>query len=157
MLRKLCSPMIVLMLLSATAFAQKAGSNWSDVESLKNGTKVVVNTKNGREFVGTKRQATDDTVFIETKFAVQGNRTISLGRDEVASVSKIKSRWMPPLVGLGIGLAAGIAIGSGADHPYSDDPGLGKVVGGALGGAIGLLSGSLLSRKPGTKTIYVAP
>jgi len=157
MTRNLCSLIIVLMLVSGPAFGQKATSSWSNVEGLKNGTRMVVTTKNGREFVGVKRQATDDTLFMETNFAVQGNRTISLAKDEIAEVSKTKSKWIYPLIGVGVGLAAGVAIGSTADHPYSDDPGLGKLVGGVLGGGGGLLAGSMFSRKPAIKTIYIAP
>jgi hypothetical protein len=155
--RKLCSLMIVLALSSATAFAQKATSSWANVENLNNGTKIVVTTKNGREFVGVKRQSTDDTLFMETKFAVQGSRTISLTKDEIAEVSKTKSKWFYPLIGAAIGIAAGAAIGSTQDHPGSDDPTIGRVLGGGLGGAIGLAAGAGFMRKPGTKTIYVAP
>ena len=155
--RKLCSLMIVLALSSVTTFAQKATSSWASVESLKNGTKIIVNTKNGREFIGVKRQSTDDTLFMETNFAVQGTRTISLAKDEIAEVSKAKSKWFYPLVGAGIGIAVGAAIGSTQDHRGGDDPGLGKVLGGGLGGAIGLAAGSGLMRKPGKETIYVAP
>ena len=155
--RKLCSLMMVLILVSVPAFGQQATSSWSNVEGLKNGTKIVVTTKNGREFVGLKRQATDDTLFLETNFAVQGSRTISLTKDEIAEVSKTKSKWKYPLIGAGIGIAAGIAIGNTADHPDSDDPGLGKFVGGVMGGLGGLLGGSMFSRRPAVKTIYVAP
>jgi hypothetical protein len=157
MRRKLCSLMIVLLLLPLTAFAQKANSNWADVQNLKIGTKIVVITRNGREFAGTKRQATDDTLFMDTKFPVQGNRTISLTRAEIGQVSKMKSKWFYPLIGVGIGIGVGVAIGSTADHPGSDDPGLGKALGAGLGGAIGLAAGSGFARKPGTKTIYLAP
>ncbi len=157
MKRQLCSLMIVLLLAPVSTWAQNATSNWSNVESLKNGTKIVVTTKNGREFVGKKRPSTADTLFMETKLAVQRNRTISLNKDEIAEVSKTKSKWMYPLIGFGIGLAAGVAIGSTADHPGSDDPGLGKVVGGLMGAPTGLAVGSFFARKPGIKTIYIAP
>jgi hypothetical protein len=154
---KLVSLVLVLLLSSLPTFAQQSLSSWANVENLKNGTNIVVVTKNGREFIGKKRQSTNDTLFMETKFAVQGNRTISLTKDEIGQVSKTKSKWFYPLIGLGIGLAAGVAIGSTADHPYSDDPGMGKLLGGLLGGPVGLATGSFLARKPGTKTIYVAP
>jgi len=149
--------MIVLVLSSVTAFAQKATSSWSSVENLKKGTKIIVTTRNGREFIGVKRQSTDDTLFMETNFAVQGNQTISLTKDEIAEVSKAKSKWFYPLIGAGIGIAVGAAIGSTQDHRGGDDPGLGKVLGGGLGGAIGLAAGSGFSRKPGKKTIYIGP
>ena len=155
--KKLFSLALVVLLLSAGAFAQQSTSNWANVENLKNGAKIIVTTRNGREFVGVKRQSTDDTLFMETKLAAQGSRTISLTKDEIAEVSKTKSKWFYPLIGLGLGIGVGIAIGDTQDHRGGDDPGIGKVVGGLMGGAIGGATGSFLSRKPGTKTIYSAP
>jgi len=148
---------LVLLVASTTLFAQQALSSWSNVENLKPGTKIVVRTKNGREFVGTKRQSTDDTLFMEAKFAVQGLRTISLSKDEIQEVRKNKSTFYYPLLGLAIGIGVGIAVGSTADHPGTDDPNLGKILGGALGGGIGLTAGEGISRRPKTKQIYVAP
>ena len=155
--KQLLSVVLVLWLLSTTLFAQQALSNWSNVENLKQGTKIVVRTKNGREYVGTKRQSTDDTLFMEARFPVQGMRTISLSKDEIQEVRKNKSTFYYPLIGLAIGLGVGVAIGARADHPGTDDPNLGKILGGGLGGGIGLAAGQGLSRRPKTKQIYVAP
>ena len=155
--KKLLSMVLVLWLSSTTLFAQQALSNWSNVENLKPGTKIVVRTKNGREFVGTKRQSTDDTLFMEAKFPVQGARTISLSKDEIQEVRKNKSTFYYPLIGLAIGLGVGVAIGARADHPGTDDPNLGKMLGGGLGGGIGLIAGEGLSRRPKTKRVYLAP
>ena len=155
--KSVLSIVLVLLLLSTTLFAQQSLSNWSNVENLRPGTKIVVRTKNGREFVGTKRQSTDDTLFMEAKFQLQGSRTISLSKDEIQEVRKNKSTFFYPLVGLAIGLGVGVAFGARADHPGTDDPNLGKIVYGVLGGGIGLAAGSGLSRKPRTKQIYVAP
>src|SRR6266550_6833016 len=156
-LKKLLSMVLVLLVASTTLFAQQSLSNWSNVENLKPGTKILVRTKNGREFVGTKRQSTDDTLFMEAKFPVQGARTISLSKDEIQEVRKNKSTFYYPLLGLAIGLGVGVAIGARADHPGTDDPNLGKMLGGGLGGGIGLIAGEGLSRRPKTKQIYVAP
>lgn len=155
--KQLLSMVLVLLVASTTLFAQQALSNWSNVENLKPGTKIVVRTKNGREFVGTKRQSTDDTLFMEARFPVQGMRTISLSKDEIQGVRKNKSTFYYPLLGLAIGLGVGVAIGARADHPGTDDPNLGKILGGALGGGIGLTAGEGISRRPKTKQIYVAP
>jgi len=134
--KQLLTMVLVLLMSSATLFAQQALSNWSNVENLIPGTKIVVRTKNGREFVGTKRQSTDDTLFMEAKFPVQ---------------------FYYPLLGLAIGLGVGVAIGARADHPGTDDPNLGKMLGGGLGGGIGLIAGEGISRKPKTKRVYLAP
>src|SRR5256714_15086389 len=106
---KLLSIVLVLLMSSTTLFAQQALSNWSNVENLKPGTKIVVRTRNGREFVGTKRQSTDDTLFMEARFPVQGARTISLSKDEIAAVDKRESRWLFPIIGAAIGIDALIA------------------------------------------------
>ena len=156
-LKKVLSILLVLLVSSTTLFAQQSLSNWNNVENLRPGTKIVVRTKNGREFVGTKRQSTDDTLFMEAKFQVQGSRTISLSKDEIQEVRKNKSTFFYPLVGLAIGIGVGVAFGARADHPGTDDPNLGKIVDGALGGGIGLAAGAGLSRKPRTKQIYIAP
>lgn len=156
--KQLLSIVLVLLMSSATMFAQQALSNWSNVENLKPGTKIVVRTKNGREYVGTKRQSTGDTLFMEARFPVQGVRTISLSKDEIQEVRKQKSSsFVYPLLGLAIGIGVGVAIGSTADHPGTDDPSLGKILGGGLGGGIGLAAGEGISRRPKTKQIYVAP
>ncbi|HEY0348209.1 MAG TPA: hypothetical protein VGC60_08635 [Pyrinomonadaceae bacterium] len=154
---KLLSIVLVLLMSFTTLFAQQSLSNWSNVENLKPGTKIVVRTRNGREFVGTKRQSTDDTLFMEARFPVQGARTISLSKDEIQEVRKNKSTFFYPILGLAIGIGIGIAVGSTADHPGTDDPSLGKILGGGLGGGIGLAAGAGLSRRPKTKQIYVAP
>ena len=154
---KLLSIVLVLLMSFTTLFAQQALSNWSNVENLKPGTKIVVRTRNGREFVGTKRQSTDDTLFMEARFPVQGLRTISLSKDEIQEVRKNKSTFYYSLIGLAIGLGVGVAIGARADHPGTDDPNLGKMLGGGLGLGIGLIAGEGISRRPKTKQIYVAP
>src|SRR5438270_3324829 len=156
-LKKLLSTLLVLLVSSATLIAQQPFSSWSNVENLKPGTKIVVRTKNGREFVGTKRQSTDDTLFMEARFPVQGARTISLSKDEIQEVRKNKSTFYYPLIGLAIGLGVGVAIGARADHPGTDDPNLGKMLGGGLGGGIGLIAGEGISRRPKTKRVYLAP
>lgn len=145
-----------VLLMPNLLFAQKQ-SDWSVIEKLKVGTQIIVITKNGREFVGEKRQATDDTLFMETNFMVQGTRTISLTRAEIGEVQKRESRRYSPLIGAAIGIGLGIAIGATQDHPYSDDPGLGKLVGGVMGGAIGFGAGATVQKLSKSKMIYFAP
>lgn len=148
---------LILVTTSSLLLAQKPSFDWNRVEQLKPGAKIVVVTKNGREFIGTKRQSTGDSLFMKTRFAIQGSRTISLTRDEIAEVSKRKSRWWLTPLGFGIGLAAGIAIGGAAERPGTDDPGLGKLMGGLLGSVIGLGVGGVVSKQPKIKRVYVAP
>jgi hypothetical protein len=145
-----------LLLTPSLLFAQQNLSDWSNVEKLKPGTKVIVSTKKGIAWSGQKRQSTDDTLFVEVALPVHGVRIISLTREEIAEVRKGKSREIVMLlVGAAIGVAAGVAIGSTADHPGSDDPGLGKLLGGGLGGLAGLTVAGAVPKK--TKRVYVAP
>jgi hypothetical protein len=148
---------VAVFLLSAPSvlLAQQPSKDWSTIESTKLGTDIIVLTKNGREFEGAKRQSTNDTLFMETRFPVQGMRTISLSRDEIGEVKKKKSRWILSLVGSAIGAGVGLAIGQHYDRPGTDDPGLGKLLFGPMGAGIGFLVGSRIPRSP--KTIYSAP
>ena len=145
----------VILFAPAILFAQQPSNDWSNVENAKPGTKIIVLTKNGREFMGTKRQSTDDTLFMETRFPVQGTRTISLSRNEIGEVKKKKSRWVFSLIGSAIGAGVGLAIGQHYDRPGTDDPGLGKLLFIPFGAGMGYVAGSLIPRPP--KTIYSAP
>ena len=155
---------LVLLLMPSLLFAQNNLSDWGNVQKLKPGTRIIVTTRKGIEFAGVKRQAADDTLFMEVGLPVEGTRTISLPREEIAEVRKRKSpdlKWA--LIGAAVGVGLGIAIGSTADHAGSDDPGLGKLIGGALGGLIGLVVGVAVPREASRraaprkgKLIYVA-
>lgn len=150
--------LLVLILTPGFLFAQQSLSDWGNVEKLKPGTKIIVGTRKGFEFIGVKRQSSDDTLFMEVALPGEGTRVIGVPRDEIAEVGKGKSRGIVmPLIGAAIGVAAGVAIGATADHPGSDDPGLGKLIGGALGGLIGFAAGGAIPAKRKTKQIYVAP
>jgi len=154
-LNKPLAGLLVLLLMPGCLFAQKNLSDWSNVEKLKPGTRIVVRTKKGIEFTGEKRQTSDDTLFMEIGLPVHGTRTISLAREDLAEVRVGKSRIVLRIITVAIGVAVGVAIGSAYDHPGSDDPGLGKLLGGGLGGAIGLAGATGIKRK--TKKVYVAP
>jgi hypothetical protein len=157
-LKTLTAIVLVLLLMPSTLFAQKSLADWNNVVKIKSGTKIVVITKNGREVAGEKRVANDDTLIVEADFEVQGQRTINFSRDEIAEVRKRKNRWLLPLVSAAVGVGVGIAIGSTADHPGTDDPDLGKMVGGVMGGLIGGGAGAAASRfRKQTKAVYVAP
>ena len=156
-LKKLLAIVLGMLLTPSLLFAQNNLSGWSNVEKLKAGTKVVVTTKKGREFIGEKRQTTDDTLFMEIGLPGSGTRVISVPREEIGEVRKRKLRWVYPLIGLAIGVAAGVAIGSTADHPGSDDPGLGKLLGAGLGGLIGAGTGGVIAKTKRWKKIYIAP
>jgi hypothetical protein len=155
-LKRLFAIGFVCLLTPGFLCAQKKLSDWGNVEQLKPGTRIIVTTKKGMEFVGEKRQSNDDTLFMETTSAVTGTRTISLARDEIAEVRKKKSHGWLPFIGAAIGTAAGAAIGNAVyDHRGTDDPHSGAMVMGALGGVIGLAAGTVVPHK--SKIIYLAP
>jgi len=157
-LKTLTGIVLVLLSMPSTLFAQKSLADWNNVVKMKSGTKIVVITRNGREFAGEKRVANDDMLLMEADFEVQGKRTINLSRDEIAEVRKRKNRWLLPLVSAAVGIGVGIAIGATADHPGTDDPDLGKILGGAMGGLIGATAGGAAARfRKQTKAVYVAP
>lgn len=148
--------LLILFLTPTLLFAQQNLSDWANVERLKPDTRVIVTTKKGIAFSGVKRQSTDDTLFMEIALPVHGTRTISLAREDIAEVRKGKSRsavWL--IAGVAIGVAVGTAIGATADHPGTDDPNIGKVLGGGLGALGGLAVAGSLPRK--SKKVYVAP
>ena len=155
-LKRLFAIGFVLLLTPGLLFAQKKLSDWNNVEKLKSSAKIIVTTKKGMEFAGEKRQVTDDTLFLETALPVHGTRIITLERVEIAAVRQRKSRGFLVVIGAAIGVAAGAAIGAAVyDHPGTDDPHMGALVIGALGGLIGGGTASLIPKK--TKTIYLAP
>lgn len=155
---KTLTAFVLVLLLPGTLFAQKSPNDWNNVVKMKSGTRIVVITKNGREFAGEKRVANNDMLFMEADSQVQGPLTINLSRDEIAEVRKRKNRWLLPLVSAAVGIGVGVAIGATADHPYSDDPGLGKLAGGLLGGLFGVSAGSAAVRfRKQTKAVYMAP
>ena len=153
--KKLFAVTLALWLMPLTLLAQKPSTDWNTIETLKPGAKLIVLTKNGREFEGEKRQSTDDTLFMATASRIRGPRTIDLRRDEIGEVRKKKRRWVFPLVGAAIGLGVGLGIGQSYDRRGGDDPGLGKLLLGPLGALMGLAGGSFVPQNP--KTIYVAP
>lgn len=153
---KVSAILFTVLLLPTQLLAQQNLSDWGNVAKLKPDTRVIVSTKKGLAFSGVKRQSTDDSLFMEIALPVHGTRTISLSRDEIAEVRKGKSRSVVMLlVGVAIGVAAGVAIGSTADHPGTDDPHIGKILGGGLGALGGLAVAGAFPRK--SKKIYVAP
>jgi len=157
-LQKLLAILLVFLLSPASLFAQKKLSDWGNVEKLKPSARIVVTTKKGLEFFGEKRHTTPDELFMEVSLPGQGTRTITLERDDIAEVRKKKSGSWLPAIGGAIGVGAGIGFGSLADHPGTDDPHMGAMIGGLMGGLFGLLAGQAVAMKKGrAKTIYIAP
>ena len=141
---------------SAPAAAQsrnKAG-DWSAVQALTPGQKIVVRTKDGDRLTGRFDSATDDAV----NFTHDG-RKVSLTRDSVARVqiNRGKSRLKGALVGTGIGVGAGLGAGGiiisrgdfVARETFIATTFIGAGIGAGLGAALGMGNKN--------ETIYEAP
>jgi hypothetical protein len=156
-LQKLLAILLVFLLTPAGLFAQKKLSDWGNVEKLKPSARIIVTTKKGLEFSGEKQHATPDTLLMEVSLPGQGTRTITLEKDDIAEVRQKKSGSWLPVIGGAIGVGAGIGFGSLADHPGTDDPHIGAMIGGLMGGLFGLAGGQIITKVASkAKTIYVA-
>ena len=156
LLKQLLAVVLVFLLIPGLLFAQKKSSDWSNVEKLNPGARVIVSTKQGREYAGEKRKTIDDTLFLEIDLPVHGTRIITLSRDEIAEVRKKRSRVFQMIIGGAAGAGAGAAIGDSVyDHRGGDDPHAGALIIGLIGVLIGVAVAGHIPKK--AKRIYVAP
>ena len=140
--------LIASFLFSSLAIgAQENTSDWSRLNSVQVGTKVVVKLKTDKTVTGMFRGLSDNNLTIEVKRSNQEIR-----RDEIAAVyevSKKGSATKATLIGLGVGAGAGVAVGTAAG---SNDSGFDKIDHAAtaaltiLGAAGGALVGYLVGR-----------
>jgi hypothetical protein len=84
-----------------------------------------------------------------------GNQQVKLGREEIFSISR-RSRTRGALLGLGIGVSAGIAVGSGRYLSTGTDLNRSEsaAMGATLFGLIGTIAGGVIGIKA---TIYQSP
>jgi hypothetical protein len=94
-MKRLTINLLLLLLTPAVSPGQQPNSSdWKAVEGLKAGTKIVVITRSGREFVGRKRIANDELLFMEEWPTPQLKRTISIERAEIREVRKNTLHWI---------------------------------------------------------------
>ncbi len=128
------------------AAAQDASvrGNWSAVQALTSGEKVVVRTDTGDKFTGRFARANDTSLTI-----TRDGREMPIARGDIGSVSYPggTSRAKGALVGAGIGGGAGLGFGVGfyqsghGEFVKSVIPGfglLGAGIGAGLGAAFGM-------------------
>jgi hypothetical protein len=129
--------------------------DWSAVETLSAGQKIVVRTKDGDRLTGRFDSATD----LLLNFS-DGRRKVSLTRESVRLVQldRGNSRGKGVLYGTLIGGAAGFAVGSVLYFPYRDDM-VGTTVpaSAALGMVIGAGIGAATGKGNKNETVYEAP
>lgn len=133
---------------SSVALGQDASRNqdWTAVETLAAGVKLLVETKTGRQFKGNFDNASSTTLSLLRK-----NKTETINRDDIRKIyqltsggSRGKSTAIGAAVGAGVG-AGGAAIALGSTGGSDDTSGVvvsGVLIGAGIGAVIGLLAGS---------------
>ena len=140
---------------AAQARAARPLADWSAVQTLSPGQKVVIRTKDGDRLTGRFDSANDLLINF-----TDGKRKISLTRESVRLVQldRGNSRGRGALTGALIGAGAGFAVGSFLYIPFKDDA-VGAVVpvSAALGATIGTGVGLSTGKGNKNETIYEAP
>src|SRR5579863_1264608 len=109
---------MLLPILSLAAAAQTPASQWDTLKMLAPGTEVRVASANAKPIQGALESVTDsDLVF------TQAGGPKSFSRAQILSVSvKGKDhRLRNAMIGLGVGTAAGLAIGFGVGHAQANN------------------------------------
>ncbi len=141
---------MLLLILCLAAAAQTSASKWDTLRMLAPGTEVRVASANAKPIQGALESVTDSDLVLR-----QAGGPKSFGRTQILSVSvKGKDhRRRNALIGLGVGTAAGLAIGYGVGHSQANtcsskggwfcglDEGAGTIVGGIAGIVGGTLTG----------------
>ena len=142
----------------ADAFAKPAApppppADWSAVQALSPGRKIVVRTKDGDRLTGRFDSATDLLLNF-----TDGRRKVSLTRESirVVQLDRGNSRGKGTLFGAAIGAGAGFAVGGWV---YSQGDFVGSVipVGALIGAGIGAGIGAATGKGNKNETVYEAP
>lgn len=137
------------------AQTRAASGDWSAVEALSPGQKIVVRTKDGDRLTGRFDSASDLLINF-----TDGRKKVSLTRESIRRVQldRGNSRGKGVLFGAAIGAAAGFAFGSARYFPYRDDM-VGSTVpaSAAMGAMIGAGIGAATGKGNKNETVYEAP
>ena len=136
----------------AAALAQAAGSDWSKVEALGQGTKIRVSATSGRTVCKVERVDSDSLRCEEVKtvFFVPVRREHEFPRRDVRVV-KLSKQGVSILAGTAIGLGAGAGIGAAIDASAKDQAEEGHLVAIVMG-----LFGALIGAGIGEHTDFAA-
>ena len=129
--------------------------DWSAVQTLSPGQKIVVRTKDGDRLSGRFDSANDLLINF-----TDGKRKVSLTRESVKLVQldRGNSRGKGALFGALVGAGAGFAFGSALYFPFRDDMvGASVPVAAAMGAAIGAGIGTATGKGNKNETVYEAP
>ena len=142
---------------TAAAPAQTRGApdDWSAVQALSPGEKIVVRTKDGDRLTGRFDSASDLLINF-----TDGRRKVSLTRESIRRVQldRGNSRGKGILFGAAVGAAAGFGVGSALYFPFRDDMvGATVPVSAAMGLLIGAGIGAATGKGNKNETVYEAP
>lgn len=132
-----------------------AVADWSAVQAIPAGEKIVLRMKDGTRYEGRFENATDLLVNI-----VRNGRSASFERERIRRVSQKggTSRANGALVGLAIGGGGGAIVGGGLSEAYDDGIAVIVVpVFAAIGAGIGAGIGAAFGKGRKDVTIYEAP
>ena len=133
----------------------RAHDDWSAVQTLSPGQKIIVRTKDGDRLSGRFDSANDLLLNF-----TDGRKKISLTRESIKLVQldRGNSRGKGMLFGFAVGAAAGFALGSAVYFPARNDI-VGTTVPGcaAIGAAIGTGIGAATGKGNKNETVYEAP
>ncbi len=159
--RRLLVIVLIGVLGAPPAHAQAQLDDWTAVAAVREGTRVVVTTRDGREIAARLRQMGADAVSLKVRWG----RTRTVARADVREVRLGHQLGAGQLAGLGLlagavgGLVSGHASSCGPGAP-AEECGLasagGLVFGALLGGVAGLVAGQAVHARPG-RLIYAAP
>ncbi|MBZ5632796.1 MAG: hypothetical protein LAO55_06645 [Acidobacteriia bacterium] len=129
---------VLIPLLAAAAAGQVLTANWDNVRMIAAGTDVRVAADNSKPIQGKLDSITDNNLVIK-----QGTGTQSFVRAEIHSVGIRRNghRLRKVLIGIGVGTAAGLAIGGATANNCTGIGCGGMRV--ATGGLVGLIGGMI--------------
>lgn len=149
--------MAAALLLPSVASAQNNGAStgeWSSLNTVTSGSKLVVKTKDGKSYEGRLSGVSDAALSLSVK-----DRPVELKREDVQSVYRIgkNSATKATLIGMGVGAGAGAAIGAAADSSSDGFEKIDHAVTAGLtvvGAGVGAMTGYLIGRG-GSKRVLI--
>ena len=144
------------LLLPSVASAQSNGAqagDWSALNSVANGSKLVVKLKNGKSVEGRLSGVSDTALSLSVK-----DKPVDLKREEIQSVYQIggHSATKATLIGAGVGAGAGAAVGLAGSGGNDSFDKLDHAVTAGLtvaGAGVGALTGYLIGRRGGKRIL----
>ena len=140
---------------AAQGGAARALDDWTAVQTLAPGQKIVVRTKDGDRLTGRFDSANDLLLNF-----TDGKRKVSLTRESIKLVQldRGNSRGKGTLIGALIGAGAGFTVGAIIYLPYKDDiSGMTVPAFAGIGAGIGAGFGASTGKGNKNETVYEAP